>query len=65
MQSTLRNSKNKNITELINEFILFYFLLSRAAPAAYGSSQAGGLIGTTATVTWDMSRICDLHHSSW
>ena len=38
---------------------------------AYGSSQAMGLIGTTAaslgttaTATWDPSLICDLYHSS-
>ena len=37
----------------------------------YESSQARGRIGaaphhtyTTATATWDLSRICDLHHSS-
>ena len=32
----------------------FFFFLFRAAPAAYGGSQAGGLIGATAA---------GLHHS--
>ena len=47
-------------------------LLFRAAPEAYGSSQAEDWIGataaglyTTATTTWDLSCTCDLHHSSW
>ena len=32
------------------DFYLFiYFVFSRAAPAAYGGSQARGLIGATAT----------------
>ena len=31
---------------------------------AYGSSQARGQIGATATATPDLSRICDLHHRS-
>ena len=35
-------------------FILFYFLLFKAAPVTYGSSQARGRIGATAT---------GLHHS--
>ena len=45
--------------------LLFFFpnLLVRAAPMAYGSSQARGRIGTaaytTATAMWDLSR------SSW
>ena len=34
---------------------------------AYGGSQARGPIGAVATTyaiaTWDLSRICDLHHS--
>ena len=32
---------------------------------AYGSSQARGRIGATATATWAPSCVCDLHHSSW
>ena len=46
---------------------LFFFCLFRAAPTAYGSSHARGLIGAaaaTATATQDASRVCDLHHSS-
>ena len=49
---------------LLFYFIVFYF---RATPTAYGGSQARGLIGayTTATAMPDLSRVCDLHHSSW
>ena len=36
-------------------FYFFFFVSSRAAPAAYGDSQARGLIGAVAT---------RLHHSS-
>ena len=52
---------------------LFVCLLFRATPEVYGISQARGLIGTsaaslhhspTATATPDLSRVCDLHHSS-
>ena len=52
---------------------LWVFLLFRAIPAAYGSSQAMGSIGTaaaslhhslTATATWDQSSVCNLHYSS-
>ena len=54
-------------------FLSFFlsFCFSRAAPAAYGDSQARGLIGaiaaglSRATATQDPSRVCDLHHSSW
>ena len=46
-----------------------FFAFFRAAPVAYGGSQARGLIRvaalahTTATVTPDPSHICNLHHS--
>ena len=40
----------------------FFFLRFRAIPKAYGDCQASGLIGATAMQ--DLSRICDLHHSS-
>ena len=46
------------------------FAFSRAAPAAYGGSQARGLIGAVATglrqshSNADRSRVCNLHHSS-
>ena len=43
-------------------FFFFFFGLFKVAPAAYGSSQARGLNGATATQ--DPSRICDPHHSS-
>ena len=49
----------------------FFLLLFRAAPMAYGNSQARGGIGagaaayTSATATQDLNRIFDLHHSSW
>ena len=52
-------------------FVLFFFcFLFTATPAAYGSSWAVGQIGgahaghTTSTATPDLSRICDLCHSS-
>ena len=53
---------------------IFFLLLFRAAPTAYGSSQARGqmnwshsclLAYTTATATWDLSHVCNLHHCSW
>ena len=52
--------------------ILFYFILFhlsfRTTPVAYGGSQAGVemelQLPATATATPDLSRICDLHHSS-
>ena len=49
---------------------IFAFLLFRAVPMAYGSSQARERIRATAasqataTVTWDLNHISDLHHSS-
>ena len=50
-------------------FVLFCFVLSfcafRAAPAAYGGSQARGQIRAAATATRDLSGVCNLHHSSW
>ena len=48
----------------------FFFFLFGTTPAAYGSSQARGLISAiaaglhTITAMWDPSRICELHHSS-
>ena len=47
------------------------FCLFRVEPMAYRSSQARGQFGgvvlayTTATEMQDLSRVCDLHHSSW
>ena len=53
-------------------FFFFNFLLFRAAPAAYGSSQNRGQTGATATslltiatATWDLTCVCSLHNSSW
>ena len=52
------------------KFIYLFFCLFRATPAAYGGSQARGLIGavaaayTTATATPDLSHVCGLYHSS-
>ena len=51
----------------INSFIFLF----RATPMAFGTSQARAeselqlLACTTATATWDLSRICDLYHNSW
>ena len=48
-----------------------FFLLFRATLVAYGGFQAGGQIRATtaglyhSTATQDLSRICDLHHTSW
>ena len=71
---TPRAHVKKELTLL--SFLNVYFLSAfffRAEPAAYGGSQARGLIGataarlhlpayTTATETWDLSRVCSLHH---
>ena len=52
-------------------FIFIVFLLFRAAPAAYGSSQARVKLElqlpayVTATAMQDLSHVCNLHHSSW
>ena len=45
--------------------LFFFFATSRAAPMAYGGSQARGLIRAVATAMPDPSHLCDLHHSSW
>ena len=51
-------------------FLFFVFLSFRAAPVAYGGSQARGLtrakplVYARATTTPDLSRVCDVHHSS-
>ena len=53
-------------------FIYLFVCLFRAAPAAYGGSQARGSnwncklpAYTTTTAPQDPSCVCDLHHSSW
>ena len=47
---------------------IYYFLLFRATPTVYGSSQGRVQLEVQlpayATATWDLSRICNLHHSS-
>ena len=49
-------------------FFIFYFFclfaISWATPVAHGGSQARGQIVTIATATWDLSRVCGVHHSS-
>ena len=46
-------------------FFFWSFCLCRAASEAHGSSQARGPIGAVAaTAVWNLSRVCDLHHSS-
>ena len=52
--------------------LLFFFVFfgGRAAPVAYGGSQARVPVRAVttdlcrATATWDLNRICNLHHSS-
>ena len=52
-------------------FLFVCFFLFRAAPSAYGNSQARGWIRATAaslhlaTAMWDLSPIHYLYHSSW
>ena len=52
-------------------FFFPFFSFFRAAPMAYGGSQARGRIGAvppayiTATVMRNLNRICSLHHNSW
>ena len=52
-------------------YLFIYLFFPRAAPEAYGGSQARGLIGAVATTayarttaTQDPSCVCNLHHSS-
>ena len=53
------------------QFFCLFVCSYRATPAAYGGSQARGLIGAVAaasaraTATRDPSWVCDLHHGSW
>ena len=51
-------------------FLFHFFVFFRAAPVAYGGSQARGLIRTVPaslhhSTTTDPSSICGLHRSSW
>ena len=49
---------------------IYFFCFCRATPAAYRSSQARGKLElhlptyATATATWNLNHICDLHHIS-
>ena len=64
MMGTPKNLESPNISELFYKifffltsfffFFFFFFCIFRAAPAAYGGSQARGLIGAVAA---------GLHHS--
>ena len=66
------HSKNNNnsITSLMSWVLFFIYLFFRAAPVAYGGSQARGPIGaiaaslSTARATQDLSHICNLYHNS-
>ena len=69
--SCYRRNVDKSIAlSAFRFFFLFFFFLFRAAMAAYGSSQVRVELElqlqayTTATETQDLSRVCDLHHSS-
>ena len=50
---------------------VYTYLLFRATPTAYGGTWARDRIGAVAaglhhsTATSDLSRVCNLHHSSW
>ena len=67
---TLRRDTGYIFMTSILFFCLFSDFFFRAVPPVHGGSQARGPIGataagyTTATATWDLSHICDLHHSS-
>ena len=56
---------------LETRFFFSFFLHFRAESAAFGGSQLGVKSGiqllayTTVTAVWDLSCVCDLHHSSW
>ena len=53
------------------QLFIYLFLLFRATPTACGIPRLGveselhQPAYTTATTMWDLSRICDLHHSAW
>ena len=65
------NNCISNHLPLLSHFLLKSFVFFSAAPTAHGNSQAGvepelqPPAYATATVTWDPSQVCDLHHSSW
>ena len=51
------------------QFSFLFFGLFGAAPVAYGGSQSRCRIRALAAglrhSNWDLSCVCDLHHSSW
>ena len=65
-----RNTHNIKFTRI---FFFFFFVFFLAAPAAYGSYQARGLIGAAAPslchsqgiATPDLRLVWELHHSPW
>ena len=65
---SLQYSKVTQLYIYLHSYNFFFCCcLFRAALAAYGDSQARGLIRATyitATATRNQSRVCDLHHSS-
>ena len=54
------------LRSIFTHFFFFFFGLFRATPGSYGSFQARSQIRAyiTATAMQDLSRICNLHHSS-
>ena len=70
ISETMLNEKQVTKVHKQKHSFCFCFFFLRAAPAAYGGSQARGRLElqprayTTATAMWDPSHIFDLHHSS-
>ena len=70
IQEQYTYKKSQQFHNFFNFIFLCLFAFSWAACAAYGGSQARGLIGAvaaglpTATATQDQSQVCNLHHSS-
>ena len=78
--SQVQNPLKHNGIVLLKKFIIYLFvylficLFSKATPMAYGGFQARGLIRAVAAgscwptpqpqPTWDLSHVCNLHHSS-
>ena len=69
--SIFRHKAGMNAFVQVSFFFFLSFVFFRAASGKYGGSQARGLIEATAAglhhshTTPDLSRVCDLHHSSW
>ena len=72
---SLQNMRENNVSGNTMAFLFFFFFFSfclfKAAPMAYGGTQARGRIGAVAAglchshSNRDLSCVCDLHHSSW